>query len=39
MENIHNETYSIMIESLIENQDEKDKLFNSIKNFKCMYNI
>lgn len=31
MENIHNETYSLMIETLIKNEDEKDDLFNSLE--------
>lgn len=33
MENIHSETYSILIDSYIKNIDEKNKLFNSIANF------
>lgn len=30
MENVHNETYSQMLESIIDNPVEKDKLFNAI---------
>lgn len=31
MEFIHNETYSLLLQSMIPTQDERDKLFNSIK--------
>jgi len=31
MENIHNETYSLMIETLIKDENEKQHLFNSLK--------
>ena len=30
MENIHNETYSLMIETLIKDEDEKHEIFNSL---------
>lgn len=33
MENIHGETYSLLIDSLVENIDEKQKLFHAIENF------
>lgn len=33
MENIHSETYSLLIDTLIKDSEEKDKLFNSIENF------
>jgi ribonucleoside-diphosphate reductase subunit M2 len=33
MENIHSETYSLLIDTLIRDVEEKDKLFNSIDNF------
>jgi len=33
MENIHSETYSLLIDSYIKDQDEKHKLFNSLQNF------
>ncbi len=31
IENIHNETYSLMLENIIKDKDEKEKLFNAIK--------
>jgi ribonucleoside-diphosphate reductase subunit M2 len=33
MENIHSETYSLLIETYIKDNIEKDKLFNAIENF------
>ena len=36
MENIHSETYSILIDSYIKNTDEKHTLFNAITNFPCI---
>jgi len=36
MEGIHSETYSLLIDTLIKDSDEKDKLFNSIDNFPCI---
>jgi len=36
MENIHSETYSLLIDTLIKDTEEKDKLFNSIDNFPCI---
>ena len=36
MENIHSETYSLLIETYIKNSDEKHKLFNAIENFPCI---
>ncbi len=36
MENIHNETYSILIETYIKNKEEKHKLLNAIENFPCI---
>ena len=36
MENIHSETYSLLIDSYIKDNDEKDKLFNAIANFPCI---
>lgn len=36
MENIHSETYSLLIDTLIKDDDEKDRLFNSIDNFPCI---
>jgi ribonucleoside-diphosphate reductase subunit M2 len=36
MENIHSETYSLLIESYIKNTEEKHRLFNAINNFPCI---
>jgi ribonucleoside-diphosphate reductase subunit M2 len=36
MENIHSHTYSLLIETYIKEQDEKNKLFNAIENFPCI---
>jgi ribonucleoside-diphosphate reductase subunit M2 len=36
MENIHSETYSLLIETYIKDQEEKGKLFNAISNFPCI---
>lgn len=36
MENCHSETYSLLIETLIKNEDTKNKLFNSIENYPCI---
>lgn len=36
MENIHAETYSLMIEGLIKDEKEKLKLFDAINNFPCI---
>jgi ribonucleoside-diphosphate reductase subunit M2 len=36
MENIHSQTYSLLIETYIKNVDEKNKLFNAIENFPCI---
>ena len=36
MENIHSETYSLMIESLIKDQKEKTRLFEAMNNFECI---
>jgi ribonucleoside-diphosphate reductase subunit M2 len=36
MENIHSETYSILIDSYIKNTEEKHTLFNAITNFPCI---
>jgi ribonucleotide reductase beta subunit family protein with ferritin-like domain len=36
MENIHSETYSILIDSYIKDADEKTKLFQAITNFPCI---
>jgi ribonucleotide reductase beta subunit family protein with ferritin-like domain len=36
MENIHSETYSILIDSYIKNTEEKNKLFHAITTFPCI---
>ncbi len=36
MENIHNETYSLLIDTLIKDEDEKNRLFFAIDNIKSI---
>uniref|UniRef100_A0A6C0F1W9 Uncharacterized protein n=1 Tax=viral metagenome TaxID=1070528 RepID=A0A6C0F1W9_9ZZZZ len=36
MENIHNEVYSLLIDSLIKSEEQKSKLFAGINNFPCI---
>jgi ribonucleotide reductase beta subunit family protein with ferritin-like domain len=36
MENIHSEMYSLLIDTYIKNEDEKNSLFNSLNNFTCI---
>jgi len=36
MENIHSQTYSLLIDTYIKNTEDKDKLFNGIANFPCI---
>jgi ribonucleoside-diphosphate reductase subunit M2 len=36
MENIHSETYSLLIDTYIKDKDEKHKLFNAINEFECI---
>tara|TARA_A100001015_G_scaffold321219_1_gene450841 strand:- start:1438 stop:2415 length:978 start_codon:yes stop_codon:yes gene_type:complete len=36
MENIHSETYSLLIDTLVKKEDEKKKLFEAIENFPCI---
>jgi ribonucleoside-diphosphate reductase subunit M2 len=36
MENIHSESYSLLIETYIKDSLEKDRLFNAIENFPCI---
>jgi len=36
MENIHSETYSLLIETYIKDSYEKDRLFNAIENYPCI---
>lgn len=36
IENIHNETYSLLIETYIKSEEQKTKLLNATKNFPCV---
>ena len=36
MENIHSQTYSLLIETYIKEKEEKNRLFNAIDNFPCI---
>jgi ribonucleotide reductase beta subunit family protein with ferritin-like domain len=36
IENIHNEVYSLLIDSLIKSEEQKNKLFAGIDNFPCI---
>jgi ribonucleoside-diphosphate reductase beta chain len=36
MENIHSETYSLLIDTYIKNPEERDKLFNAIEHLDCV---
>ena len=36
MENIHSETYSLMIDNIVRDVDEKNKLLNAIENYPCI---
>jgi len=36
MENIHSQTYSLLIDSYIKKEEEKDKLFQAINHFPCI---
>jgi len=36
MENIHSETYSLLIDTYIKDKYDKDKLFNSLSTFSCI---
>lgn len=36
MENIHSETYSLLIDTYIKDKDEKTKLFKAIDNYPCI---
>lgn len=36
MENIHSETYSLLIDTYIKDEKEKDKLFNAIEEIPCV---
>jgi ribonucleotide reductase beta subunit family protein with ferritin-like domain len=36
MENIHSETYSLLIDTYIKDKEEKSKLFNALEHFPCI---
>ena len=36
MENVHSESYSLLIETYIKNKEQKHKLFNAIENYPCI---
>jgi ribonucleoside-diphosphate reductase subunit M2 len=36
MENIHSQTYSLLIETYIKDKEQKNKLFNAIENYPCI---
>ena len=36
MENVHSETYSLLIDTYIKDNKEKSKLFNALENFPCV---
>ena len=36
MENIHSEVYSLLIDTYVKDETEKDSLFNAIENFPCV---
>jgi ribonucleotide reductase beta subunit family protein with ferritin-like domain len=36
MENVHSETYSLLIDTYIRDEDEKATLFNALENFPCI---
>lgn len=36
MENIHSETYSLQIDNAIKDPEEKEKLFNAVREFPCI---
>jgi len=36
MENVHSETYSLLIDTYIKDDEEKNKLFNAIENFESI---
>ena len=36
MENIHSETYSLLIDTYVSNKEEKTKLFKGLENFNCI---
>ena len=36
MENVHSESYSLLIDTYIKEKDEKTKLFKALENFECI---
>ena len=36
MENIHSEMYSLLIDTYINNKEDKTKLFNALENYPCI---
>lgn len=36
MENVHSETYSLQIDNIIKDPEEKDKLFNAVCEYECI---
>jgi ribonucleoside-diphosphate reductase beta chain len=36
MENVHSETYSLQIDNIIKDPEEKDKLFNAVREYECI---
>ncbi|OUR94148.1 ribonucleoside-diphosphate reductase [Halobacteriovorax marinus] len=36
MENVHSETYSLLIDTYVKDPTEKDQLFNAVTNFPCV---
>ena len=36
MENIHSETYSLLIDTYIKDREEKHKMFHALENFPCI---
>ena len=36
IENVHGETYSLMLDNITRDKEEKDKLLNAIENFDCI---
>jgi len=36
MESVHSETYSLQIDNIVKDPEEKDKLFNAVREFPCI---
>jgi len=39
MENVHSEVYSLMLDEIVDNVDEKQQLFNAVENVPCIKEI